>query len=171
MQGRLKTKPERPEIQVIKEYGSLPKVECYAGQINQVFMNILTNAIDALDEYNSQRTRAEIRRNPSKIRIRTEVGNFRASGSPQVNRQWVRIRIADNGPGMTPRVKKRLFDPFFTTKPVGQGTGLGLAISYQIIVDKHRWQLWCDSAPGIGAEFFIEIPILSKQNNIAATNS
>jgi signal transduction histidine kinase len=171
LQGRLKTKPERPEIQVIKEYGSLPKVECYAGQINQVFMNILTNAIDALDEYNIQRTRAEIQQNPSRIRIRTEVCNSSASGVLAVNQQWVRIRIADNGPGMTQTVKQRLFDPFFTTKPVGQGTGLGLAISYQIVVDKHGGRLWCDSAPGKGSEFFIEIPIFSKQPNTVATNS
>jgi PAS domain S-box-containing protein len=171
LQGRLNTKPERPEIPVIKEYGSLPKVECYAGQINQVFMNILTNAIDALDEYNIQRTRAEIQQNPSRIRIRTEVCNSSASGVLAVNQQWVRIRIADNGPGMTQTVKQRLFDPFFTTKPVGQGTGLGLAISYQIVVDKHGGRLWCDSAPGKGSEFFIEIPIFSKQPNTVATNS
>jgi signal transduction histidine kinase len=171
LQSRLKATPERPEIKVIKEYGSLPKVECYAGQINQVFMNILTNAIDALEEYDSQHspyrstplTREERQRNPSTIRIRTEVGNSTVMDLSQENQHWVTIRIADNGPGIPQTVKKRLFDPFFTTKPVGQGTGLGLSISYQIVVDKHGGQLWCETSPGQGAEFFIKIPVFYKQ--------
>jgi signal transduction histidine kinase len=81
----------------------------------------------------------------------------------QENQHWVTIRIADNGPGIAQTVKKRLFDPFFTTKPVGQGTGLGLSISYQIVVDKHGGQLWCETSPGQGAEFFIKIPVFYKQ--------
>ncbi len=173
LQSRLKGKPGRPEIQLIKEYGSLPKVECYAGQINQVFMNILTNAIDALEEAQGDWRRTRGQRSSllsppacplPLIRIRTEVGKSSSSGLSSVDQDWVTIRIADNGSGMPQTVKERLFDPFFTTKPVGQGTGLGLSISYQIVVEKHGGQLWCDSAPGQGTEFFIEIPILGMNH-------
>jgi signal transduction histidine kinase len=134
---------------VMKEYGNLPLVQCYPGQLNQVFMNILSNAIDALDEYNKDRVSENIDHNPSTIRIRTEVNDT----------NQVIIRIVDNGPGMTAEVCRRLFDPFFTTKPVGQGTGLGMSISYQIVVEKHKGQLQCISAPGQGAEFLIYLPI------------
>lgn len=145
---QLKDKPGHPEIQVIKEYGNLPLVECYAGQLNQVFMNLLVNAIDAIDEYNLKRSPQEIKCNPGTIWIRTKV----------LDGKWVEIRIIDNGLGMTAEVQQRLFDPFFTTKKVGKGTGLGLAISYQIVVEKHRGKLQCISAPGKGAEFVIQIP-------------
>lgn len=149
LQNRLKAQGKYPEIQVIKEYGNLPKVECYAGQLNQVFMNLLTNAIDAIYEQNQKRSLAEIQANPSMIQLRTEV----------INEQQVAIRITDNGPGMTEQVKQRLFDPFFTTKPVGVGTGLGLSISYQIVVEKHGGKLQCFSEFGQGTEFVIEIPL------------
>ena len=149
LQNQLKDKPGHPEIQVIKEYGNLPLVECYAGQLNQVFMNLLTNAIDSLDEFNRKRSIEEIKRHPTTIRIRTKV-----AGSNHVE-----IRIIDNGLGIPTEVQSRLFDPFFTTKNVGKGTGLGLAISYQIVVEKHGGQLECISAPGKGAEFAIKIPI------------
>lgn len=149
LQHRLKAKPERPAIQVVKEYGDLPEVECYAGQINQVFMNILANAIDALEEFNQHRSSEEIQQNLNTIKIRTQV----------LNQNWVAIRIADNGPGMTSEVSRKLFDPFFTTKPVGKGTGLGLSISYQIVVEKHGGQLRCVSKLGQGTEFIIEIPV------------
>jgi PAS domain S-box-containing protein len=149
LQNRLKASGKHPEIQVIKEYGTLPKVECYAGQLNQVFMNLLTNAIDAIDEQNQKRAIEDIQANPSIIRVRTEV----------LDNQQVAIRIADNGPGMTEQVKARLFDPFFTTKPVGAGTGLGLSISYQIVVKKHRGQLLCFSELGQGTDFVIQIPL------------
>jgi PAS domain S-box-containing protein len=149
LSNRLKATPEHPGIQVIRQYGNLPLVECHAGQINQVFMNILTNAIDAIDEYNKERSFKDIRKNPSTIRIYTEV--------EQSDR--VTIRIADNGSGMTEEVRHKLFDPFFTTKPVGQGTGLGMSISYQIVVEKHGGQLECISAPGEGADFLISLPI------------
>ncbi|MFB2921437.1 CHASE domain-containing protein [Aerosakkonema funiforme] len=151
LQNRLKAKPEHPAIEVIKEYGKLPLVECYAGQLNQVFMNIIANAIDALDSYNAQRSTAEIKSSPSTIKITTTIVDYP---------QRVIIKIADNGPGITPEVKKRLFDPFFTTKPVGKGTGLGLSISYQIVVEKHGGVLRCESEPGKGTEFWIEIPVL-----------
>ncbi len=155
LQNRLKAKPDRCEIMVIKEYGKLPEIECYAGQLNQVFMNLLNNAIDALEEVIANRSlvMGNSQQNTNyqfpTIRIVTEI----------FNKDWVKIRIGDNGAGMTEQVKNRLFDPFFTTKPVGKGTGLGLAISYQIVVEKHRGQLNCISAPGQGSEFAIAIPI------------
>lgn len=142
LQHRLKFKPKHCTIEIVKEYGDLPAVECYAGLLNQVFMNILSNAIDALEEKLGNGD------NPS-IWIRTQV----------LDGNHVTIRIADNGPGMTPEVQQRLFDLFFTTKPVGKGTGLGLSISYQIIVEKHGGRLTCFSDPGVGTEFLISIPI------------
>ncbi len=142
LQSRLKGKSEHPQIEIIKEYGDLPEVECYAGQLNQVFMNILSNSIDALDDYNQKN-------NLSKIVICTKL----------LNPHWVAISIKDNGSGMSESVRQKLFDPFFTTKPVGQGTGLGLSISYQIVVDKHKGKIECISQPGEGAEFCIQIPI------------
>ena len=132
------------KIQVIKEYGDLPLVQCYPGELNQVFMNILSNAIDALEECQNIS-------NPQ-IRITTQL----------IEGQRARISIADNGPGMTELVQLRLFDPFFTTKPVGKGTGLGLSISYQTVVEQHRGSLRCVSAPDLGSEFIIEIPLKQK---------
>lgn len=154
LQNQLKDKPGHPEILVIKEYGNLPLVECYAGQLNQVFMNLLTNAIDAIDDYNNKRLPEEIKRNPGNICIHTRVGTRGQIPHPQ----FVEIRIIDNGSGITPEVQQRLFDPFFTTKKIGKGTGLGLAISYQIVVEKHGGKLQCISAAGKGAEFIIQIP-------------
>jgi signal transduction histidine kinase len=145
LQHRFKAKGSRLEIQVIKEYGQLPKITCYPSQLNQVFMNILSNGIDALEE---SQTKNQITENPT-ISISTEL----------VDLKTVRIRIADNGPGIEQKVQQKIFDPFFTTKPVGSGTGLGLSISYQIIVDKHKGQLICNSTVGEGTEFLIEIPI------------
>ena len=142
-------KGEHLGIQIIKEYNNLPLVQCYAGLLNQVFMNILTNAIDATDEYNQERSLDEIKNNPSIIRIRTEI----------LDRNQVMIRITDEGRGMTEEVKKRVFDPFFTTKPIGSGTGLGMSISYQVVVEKHGGQLHCVSASGRGTEFLISLPI------------
>jgi two-component system NtrC family sensor kinase len=149
LQSRLKVKHNYSSIQVIKEYGELPDVECYAGQLNQVFMNIISNAIDALEEHNTHRSLEELRDRPSLIRIRTE----------RLSESHIVIRIQDNGPGMSEVVRNRLFDPFFTTKPVGKGTGLGLSISYQIIVNKHHGTLKCWSEPAMGSEFWIKIPI------------
>ena len=149
LQHRLKAKHNHPEIEVIKEYGQLPLVECYAGQLNQVFMNILSNALDALEERDLRRSAEQMREHPSHIRIRTEI-------SPAGK---VIIRIADNGPGIPEAVGTRLFDPFFTTKPVGKGTGMGLSISYQIVTDRHNGSLKCSSSPGKGTELTIEIPL------------
>ncbi|MBD2729594.1 PAS domain S-box protein [Nostoc sp. FACHB-892] len=133
------------DISIVKEYGTLPLVDCYPGQLNQVFMNVLTNAIDALEESMSNLKTTD----KPQIIIRTEI----------LDNKFVVIRIADNGLGMEENVRKRLFDPFFTTKQVGKGTGLGLSISYQIVVEKHGGILNCLSEPGKGTEFWIEIPI------------
>jgi two-component system NtrC family sensor kinase len=149
LHNRLKPRPEHPGIKVIKEYGRVPKVECFAGQINQVFMNIISNAIDALDEQNKNISYEVAISKPSWIKIKTQV----------VDDKWAEIRIADNGPGMSQDVADKLFDPFFTTKPVGQGTGLGLAISHQIVTETHNGLLTCISDPGAGTEFVIVIPI------------
>jgi signal transduction histidine kinase len=149
LQHRLKAKPERPEIQIIKAYASLPLVECYAGQLNQVFMNILTNAIDALEESNTHRSFEEIQNHPNCITIRTAI----------VHPDWVQISILDNGPGIPQSIQQQIFNPFFTTKPIGKGTGMGMSISYQIITEKHNGKLECYSAAGKGTEFMIRIPI------------
>ncbi|MBD2036654.1 GHKL domain-containing protein [Leptolyngbya sp. FACHB-321] len=148
LHSRLKSRADHPAIQIVKEYGNLPKIECYAGQLNQVFMNILSNAIDAMDDYNQQRSPADCVAEPSTITIRTKQRGDR-----------VVIQIADNGPGMSEQVQKRLFDPFFTTKAVGQGTGMGMSISHQVITERHKGTLQCSSQPGQGATFVIEIPI------------
>ncbi|RUR81845.1 ATP-binding protein [Chlorogloeopsis fritschii PCC 9212] len=156
LQNRLKAKPEHPEVKIVKEYGDLPLVECYPGQLNQVFMNIINNAIDALEDYDKQRSTEQMRDRPSTIAITTNI-----SGANSVT-----IKIADNGPGMPEKVRQKLFDPFFTTKAVGKGTGLGLSISYQIITEKHRGTIRCISEPGQGAEFWIEIPLRQQANLI-----
>ncbi len=162
LQHRLKEKNDYPEIEVIKEYGNLPEVTCYAGQLNQVFMNILSNAIDALEELSVSeqqinlngdlgvsKAQQQIKNHSPKIRISTQLANSNT----------VVIRIADNGSGITEALRQKIFDPFFTTKSVGSGTGLGLSISYQIIVDKHKGNLTCNSTIGEGTEFVIEIPM------------
>jgi two-component system, NtrC family, sensor kinase len=149
LRHRLKASGERPETQIIKDYSELPIVTCYPGQLNQVFMNILGNAIDAIEEYNQKRTKEEIKLNPSLIKIYTQ----------KIDNDWVRIAIEDNAGGIPETIISKLFDPFFTTKPVGKGTGLGLSISYQIITEKHAGRLFCNSKPGEGTEFVIEIPI------------
>ncbi|MDZ8053148.1 MAG: GAF domain-containing protein [Aulosira sp. ZfuVER01] len=143
LQHRLKSTVNFPGVKVVKDYGDLPLVRCYAGQMNQVFMNILSNALDAL-EMHAHNNQSFI---PS-ICISTRVS---------ADNSFVLIRMADNGPGMAEDVKRRIFDPFFTTKPVGKGTGLGLAISYQIIVEKHGGVIECISEVGKGTEFWMEI--------------
>lgn len=150
LRSRLKAKPGLSEIKVVKNYGKLPKVECYSGQLNQVFMNILVNAIDALEERDYQRDRADLDANPSQITIQTQMLE------DQVN---VVICIRDNGPGIPEEIRGKLFDPFFTTKEIGKGTGLGLAISHQIVVERHRGILQCFSESGKGTEFSIQIPL------------
>ncbi|MHC5858740.1 ATP-binding protein [Nostoc sp.] len=149
---RLKADVRRPAIEIIKDYAKLPFIECYPGQLNQVFMNILANAIDALEE---SMQNGGVRSSPQspvpnpQITIRTKA----------LDKEWIVVRIADNGPGMKEEVIRRIYDPFFTTKDIGKGTGLGMAISYQIVVDRHGGMLKCRSKPGEGTEFWIQIPI------------
>lgn len=146
LQHRLKEQSNLPEIQLIKNYGNLPLVECYASALNQVFMNIISNAIDALQE--PDKSFYKLGKIPTII-IETLINN----------EDHLVITIADNGKGIDQEVQNKIFDPFFTTKPVGSGTGLGLSISYSIIVEKHGGTLSCISTPGEGTKFIIEIPI------------
>lgn len=148
MGNKLYTHSQKLPIQVVKEYGNLPLAECYASQLNQVFMNILNNATEAIEEIVEKRLLEESSFSPQ-IRIRTELSE---SGD-------IVIRIADNGIGMTEKVKQQIFDPFFTTKSVGKGSGLGLSVSYQIVVEKHGGILQCTSQLGKGTEFLIQLPM------------
>ncbi|RCJ36146.1 hybrid sensor histidine kinase/response regulator [Nostoc punctiforme NIES-2108] len=174
LQHRLREAADRPAIVVVKDYGNLPLVTCYASELNQVFMHLLNNAIDAIEDgvgngelgpYSGDREQWGVMNQSStsysllptpQIRIHTEVTDL----------NLVKIAIADNGLGIEESLRSRLFDPFFTTKPVGKGSGLGLSISYQIIVQKHRGNISCNSSVGKGAEFVIEIPI--EQPNISS---
>jgi len=158
LQHRFKDRQNYPSIKVIKNYGNLPLVNCYASQLNQVFMNIISNAIDALQENINQ---SSLPSNPE-IYINTEIIDLINENTPQ---KMVMIQIADNGPGIPPEIQQRLFDPFFTTKPIGTGTGLGLSISYAIVVDKHGGQLTCSSLPGKRTEFTIKIPLISDESS------
>jgi GAF domain-containing protein len=166
LQHRLKPKSDRPGITIIKDYGNLPLVECYAGQLNQVFMNVLGNAIEALEDAHSNGHWAQTNETGDKadrphslsdselpcisptIRIQTRI----------TDDQRVQIRFFDNGPGIPEDIRQRIFDPFFTTKPIGKGTGLGLSISYKIVVEKHGGIFKCESQPGQGTTFLVEIP-------------
>jgi signal transduction histidine kinase len=145
--NRLNPKLNYPKIEILRNYGSLPLVECYPGPLNQVFMNILSNAIDAIEiaiEDGQQFT-------PT-ISIDTGL----------IDESRAQIRIRDNGNGIPEAIKQKIFDPFFTTKPIGSGTGMGLAISYQIITDRHQGALSCSSQSGEGTEFVIQIPLAQK---------
>ncbi|MEM7712307.1 MAG: protein kinase [Cyanobacteria bacterium P01_A01_bin.68] len=147
---RLKANDKRPAIEIIKNYGNLPLVKCFLGQLNQVFMNIIANAIDALDMTNQGKTFAEIEANPHKITIITEL---------LTENNTVIIKIKDNGPGMPESIRERIFDNLFTTKGVGKGTGLGLAIAKQIVEETHDGKISCNSTLGQGTEFVIKLPI------------
>ncbi len=147
LKHRLKANQTRPEIEVITNYGLIPKVECFAGQLNQVFMNILANAIDAIDEFLLNEKINQKKRN-GKIHIHTELLN-----------RSVMIRIKDNALGMSEEVKARIFDHLFTTKGVGKGTGLGLAIARQIVTEKHNGSIEVNSTLGQGSEFIITLPV------------
>ncbi|WP_375513066.1 MASE1 domain-containing protein [uncultured Nostoc sp.] len=153
LQHRLQATADRPQIQVIKEYGQLPLIECDAGSLNQVFMNLLSNAIDALEESNQGRSFQDISANPNAIWIQTR----------QIDTNQVMIMISDNGIGISKEIRSKLFDPFFTTKPVGKGTGLGLFMSYQIVTQNHGGNLSCNSTLGQGTKFVIEIPLKAKR--------
>ncbi|NEO87168.1 MAG: hypothetical protein F6J87_23350 [Spirulina sp. SIO3F2] len=141
LQHRLKARPNRPAIEVIKHYGDVPLIPCYPGPLNQVFMNILANAIDALEE-------RETHEQPGQITI----------SSTLVEDEWLEVAIADNGPGIPDTIRSQIFNPFFTTKAVGKGTGMGMSISYQIVVEQHAGELTCRSELGEGTVFVIRIP-------------
>jgi len=156
LHNKLRARSEYPEIQIIRNYGQLPLIECYSGQLNQVFMNLASNSIDALEDACNQKKRSSPRASLTgdgdwtpTISIRTEA----------LNENSICIKIADNALGMTEDVRSQLFDPFFTTKPLGKGTGLGLSISYRIVVEKHGGTLSCSSVLGEGTEFAIELPL------------
>jgi len=153
LQHRLKANDLRPSIEVVTDYGIFPKIDCFPGQLNQVFMNILANAIDALDDSSRGLSFAEIQANPNRIIIKIVVENSN-----------VNISIADNGKGMSEEVQHKIFDHLFTTKGVGKGTGLGLAIAKQIIEDNHGGTLEVESEIGLGSQFFIRLPIIHSQS-------
>ncbi|NEP84059.1 MAG: GAF domain-containing protein, partial [Okeania sp. SIO3B3] len=148
LRHRLKANKHRPAIEVVTDYGNLPAINCFPGQLNQVFMNILANAIDALDESNQGRDFAEIKTNPNRITIKTQLVD-----------EQVKISIADNGKGMSEEVKAKIFEHLFTTKEIGKGTGLGLAIARQIVLEKHGGIIQVNSKLGEGTEFIITLPV------------
>jgi predicted ATPase/signal transduction histidine kinase len=150
LKHRLKASEFRPAIEVVKDYGNLPLVKCFPGQLNQVFMNVLANAIDALEESNKGLGFSEIKARPNQITVQTVLSE---------SKNQVLIRIKDNGVGMSNEVKENIFNHLFTTKSVGQGTGLGLSIAYQIVVEKHGGTLTVNSSLGQGSEFVICIPV------------
>ncbi len=186
LQHRLKQQPRRSEIQVFKEYGQLPLVECYPGQLNQVFMNLFSNAIDALESLNMSLLGHE-ETDPSLINISVEVEAKPLQKDVQqalctivepadcpvtfyiriitevIGNEQIVITISDNGAGISAEILSKIFDPFFTTKPPGKGTGLGLSISYQIIVERHRGELNCYSTQNQGTQFVIKLPIIQNQ--------
>ena len=163
LNSQLRGKPDQQAIALDRQYGKLPLVECYPGQLNQVFMNLLVNAIDALEPNrkslsSTQTSSVETTQfsvTPPLITLRTQVENNNAI-----------ITVTDNGCGIPEAVRAKLFDPFFTTKPVGKGTGLGLSISYQIIAETHSGQLSCESTPGEGTTFTIQIPLRLNTTNL-----
>ncbi|NEQ51593.1 MAG: HAMP domain-containing histidine kinase [Leptolyngbya sp. SIO3F4] len=159
---RLKANNQHPEIEVVKHYDTtLPKVECYAGQMNQVFMNILSNTIDAFEEINQNRQYKDIQANPNQICIYTQV----------VDNEQIKICIKDNARGIPAHIVDKIFNPFFTTKSVGKGTGLGLSISYKIVTEKHQGTLQCQSQLGQGTEFIVQIPICQFKSQISTAKA
>ena len=150
LRHRLKANEQRPNIDIKKDYGKLPLVNCFPSQLNQVFMNVIANSIDAFDEINQGRSYSEIQNNPNIINIATRFIE---------EHQVVTISIEDNGPGIPDDIKTNVFKHLFTTKTVGKGTGLGLSISRQIVEEKHQGKLKCISVPGKGAKFVIGLPL------------
>lgn len=149
LKHRLKANNHHPAIEVSKNYANLPLVECFSGQLNQVLMNLLNNAIDAVKESNRNRSFADIQANPNRITIHTA----------KQDETHIVIRIQDNGAGMSEAIKQKVFEPFFTTKSVGQATGLGLTIAHQIVAEKHGGRIEVQSSPGEGSVFAIVLPI------------
>ena len=153
LRHRLKANESRPAIEVVTEYGQIPAIDCFPGQLNQVFMNLLANAIDALEESSQGSSFEEIEANPNRITVRIGLEGDR----------HILITIADNGAGMTEEVKQKIFDHLFTTKAVGKGTGLGLAIARQIVVETHGGTIEVNSHQGKGTEFAIVLPVSEEK--------
>jgi signal transduction histidine kinase len=149
-----RTNTKQPKIHLVRDYAELPKLKCYAGQLNQVFMNVLNNAIDALEEVKTFTDNTEDQALPT-ITIRTSVNHQTVNAN---TKNWVEIAIADNGIGMSEETLQHIFDPFFTTKPVGKGTGMGMSVSYQIITKTHAGKINCSSTPNVGTEVVIQLP-------------
>ena len=160
LQHRLKSNKDRPDIHILKHYGVLPLVDCYASSINQVLMNLLNNAIDAIDERWHQLTPILRQGKVNSVEIHTGLHQ------DEMGIDRVSIRIHDNGVGMSEQTLKNIFDPFFTTKPIGKGTGLGLSIGYQIITEQHRGKLSCTSIVGKGTVFIIDIPMVQPNSDV-----
>ncbi|NEQ96753.1 MAG: HAMP domain-containing histidine kinase, partial [Cyanothece sp. SIO2G6] len=162
LQHRLKATPDRPEIAVTRCYGNLPQVECYPGLLNQVFMNILANALDALDDKTKRHPHEAEELPLHQIALHTTL----ITGP--TDETWVEVAIADNATGISAKVQQQIFDPFFTTKPMGKGTGMGMSISYQIVTEQHRGQLRCESTVGEGTTFLIQLPLKQPVSNASA---
>ena len=165
LRHHLKAKPNRAEIQIIKDYGDLPLVDCHPSQLNQVFMNLLDNAVDALEPQSAKPSSKQALGSISSQLEKSEVTRFDIAKPPQITistsikGEYAVISIRDNGPGISPEDQRQLFEPFFTTKAAGHGTGLGLSISHQIVVEKHNGRLICKSTPPNGTEFQVMIPL------------
>ncbi|MEM6353055.1 MAG: PAS domain S-box protein [Cyanobacteria bacterium P01_D01_bin.14] len=154
LKHRLKANDARPEIEITRQYGNIPAIECFAGQLNQVFMNLLANAIDALEEDNEGRSLADIKAAPNKIAVATQAID---------DGQQVQVTIQDNGTGIPAEVRGRIFDHLFTTKAVGKGTGLGLAIAHQIVTENHAGAIQVESTPGDGTQFVLTLPVRASE--------
>ena len=166
---RLKAKVDSPSIQIDKQYGDLPEIECYPGLLNQVFMNILANAIDALEEvYHGKApdSMAEIAQDGAQNREQIREYRIQIRTSLIEDGRWVEVAIADNGPGIPEAVQQKIFDPFFTTKPEGKGTGMGMSISLQIVTEKHGGRFDCQSTAGQGTTFLIQLPVKHRDRLI-----
>ena len=158
LQHRLLNSSRQAPIQIIRDYDEIPLIDCYPGPMNQVLMNILSNAIDALEEDDAQRSLKDKADNVHRITVSTTIEQS----------EWLKISISDNGIGMSESVKSKIFDPFFTTKAIGKGTGMGMPISYKIVTEKHGGKLDCFSTPGEGTEFVIQIPIQQADHHVTA---
>lgn len=150
LKHRLKANNSRPEIAVVKNYGDLPAISGFPGQLNQVFMNLLANSIDALDESNTNKSYDEIAACPNQIAIATYLDSTTSQ---------IIVEISDNGIGMTPETQQKVFEHLFTTKPIGKGTGLGLTIARQAVVESHRGEIAVTSIPGEGTTFYLKLPL------------
>ncbi|MGG6293855.1 sensor histidine kinase [Leptolyngbya sp. AN02str] len=178
LQHRLKPSNGFPKINIVRQYDALPDVECYAGQLNQVFMNLISNAIDALEGcpkfsmLSAEQTAAVGTKLQDGVPRSHDAMTCWETPQPTIwirtemmGEDWVAVHIADNGIGIPDAFKQRLFDPFFTTKPIGKGTGLGLSISYQIVTERHRGHLIFQSVPNAGTEFVVKIPVRQRQRD------